>query len=176
MSIDFKIVVPAAQAGDKAAQDLLMEKFYAWSVTQAKTVARDPEQAKDIAVDFWTWMFTGGGIKEYDPEKGAFYSWMEMRIKYKAQDAMKKQKPKLAYYSEVSDPNSWSADPSGRLGAMQDLETIANGLTPKQRDVFYRLLEGTTPKEIAEECGMSEKRANDLVRQVREAIYKVTGE
>src|SRR3990172_1139030 len=96
-AIDFKTVVPAAQAGDKAAQNLLMEKFYAWSVTVARNVVRDSEIAKDVAVDFWTWMFTGKGILEYDSAKGAFYSWMEMRLKYRALDAMKKQQPKLAY-------------------------------------------------------------------------------
>ena len=46
-AVDFKTVVPALQAGDKAAWDMLMTKFYAWSVTQVKQVVRDPERAKD---------------------------------------------------------------------------------------------------------------------------------
>ena len=175
-AIDFKTVVPAAQAGDKAAQNLLMEKFYAWSVTVARGTIRDPEQAKDIAVDFWTWMFTGKGILEYDSAKGAFYSWMEMRLKYRALDAMKKQQPKLVYYSEVQNPDSWDVDPASQLGAMQDLQAIAEGLKPTQRDVFWLLLEGETPAGIAGQCGVTEKRARQLIGQVREAIRKKIGD
>ena len=177
MTIDFKTVVPAAQAGDKAAQDALMKDFYAWSVFVAKTIARDPELAKDIAVAFWAWLFTEGGVLEYDPAKGAFFSWMEMRIKYRVKDAVKSQSPKLVYFSEVNDPEAFDPDPTDRLSALQDLEAIAAKLRgPTQKEVFWRLIEGATPKEIADECGISEKRARNVIGEVRELIRATIGD
>ena len=176
MTIDFKTVVPAAQAGDKAAQDTLMVAFYAWSVTQARTVVHDAERAKDIAVGFWAWLFTEGGVLGYDPAKGAFYPWMEKQIHYRALKAVKQKQPPVVYYSEVSDPNSWSADPTNKVGALEDLEVIADKLRGTQKDVFWLLLEGETVEAIAEACGVSEKRARNLIGQVREAIRAQIGE
>ena len=178
-SIDFTVIVPALQAGDKAAWDKLMVAFYAWSVTQAKSVVRDAEQAKDIAVEFWAWLRTDG-VKGFDPAKGSFYNWMASQLRYRALDATKRQKPKVAYYSCVSDPNSFDPeavdpDPVLQLSAMQDLNAIAAGLKPAQRDVFWLLLEGATVEDIAADCGVSEKRARNMIGEVREAIRAQRG-
>jgi len=175
MTIDFKSVVPAAQAGDKAARDKLMAAFYAWSVTQARAIVHDSERAKDIAVDFWTWLYTEGGIIGYDPTKGAFYPWMESQLWYRALNAVKQKQPQIVY-SEVSDPNSWDADPTSKIGALEDIETIADKLRGTQKDVFWLLLEGSTVEEIAAACSVSEKRARNMIGQVREAIRAQIGE
>ena len=127
--VDFTSVVPAAQAGEKKAQDTLMAAFYAWSVTQVRRYVRDSERAKDIAVDFWTWLFQEGGIEEFDAAKGAFYPWMERMLKYRALHRGPKE-PQLVYYGNVNDPETWdSADPLGdSLSALQDLEAVAAAL------------------------------------------------
>src|SRR5688572_30207324 len=125
MKLDFSNIVPLATAGNQKARDELMAGFYAWSVIQAKNHVKDAELAKDVAVDFWEWLFTKGGLKEYDPAKGAFYPWMEMHIKFRAKDAARQKSTQLTYVSEVAEPNDHEQDFTARLGAMQDLETIA---------------------------------------------------
>ena len=170
-NVDFKTVVPAAQAGDKAARDALMESFYAWSVTQARQVVHEAEAAKNVAVDFWTWLFTDGGIGEYDAEKGAFYPWMAAQIRHLALAATKKGRPKINYYNEVPDYEVANMDAAERIGALRDLEEIANNLPSGQhKDVYWRLVEGATAKEIAEELGLSAPRVRKLVKDVRDAI------
>lgn len=170
-NIDFKTVVPAAQAGKKAAQDALMTHFYAWSVAQAGAYIRDSELAKDVAVDFWTWLFTERGINEYRADKGSFYSWMKNRIIYRALDATQKRRPNLIYYSAVSDPTSWDVDPETGVMAQQDLTEIDAALPTKaHRDVFWQIMEGATPKEIASGLGVSIKRARNLIGEVRAVI------
>ena len=171
MNIDFKTVVPAAQAGDKAARDALMSAFYAWSVTQAREVVREAEAAKNVAVDFWCWMFSEGGVLEYDPEKGAFFPWMALQIRHLALAAAKKGRPKINYYNDVPDYEAYTEDASTRISALQDLEEIAATLPSGQhKDVYWRLVEGTTPKEIGEELGLSAPRVRKLVKDVRDAI------
>jgi len=174
-NIDFKTIVPAAQRGDKAAWDKLMTGFYAWSVTQARHIARDSEQAKDIALGFWEWMRTQNGIRDYDPAKGSFYTWMGAQLRYRALDAMKVQKPRLVY-SEANDPDSFEPDPETGVMAMQDLNVIADKLGPTQRDVFWLLLEGETVEAIASALEVSEKRARNLIGEVRAAITAQRGD
>lgn len=170
MKLDFNVIVPAAKAGDQKARDQLMENFYAWSITQAKLVVRDMEAAKDVAVGFWEWLFTGGGLDEFDPAKGAFYPWMEMHIRFRAKDAARQKETKLVYYSDVADPDDFS-NFTGQVGAMQDLETIASKLrSATQKDVFWRMIEGATAEDIAQELGLSEKRIANVISEVRELI------
>ena len=171
MIVDFKTVIPAGQAGDKTAQDALMAGFYAWSVTQVKFYARDSELAKNIAVDFWTWLFTEGGLQLYDNGKGAFLPWARNYLVGRAMNATRKRQPKVAYYSEVSDPASY--DSTERMSALQDVETVVGKLrTAQHKDVFWRLIEGATASEIADELDISVKRARNLISDVRAVIVE----
>ena len=170
-NLDFKTVVPAAQAGDKAARDALMAAFYAWSVTQAREVVHEAEAAKNVAVDFWEWLFADDGVLEYDPEKGAFYPWMSAQIRHLALAATKKGRPKINYYAEMPVNGETLTDPTERIGALRDLEEVAAALPSGQhKDVYWRLVEGATPKEIADETGLSAQRVRKLVKDVRDAI------
>ena len=175
-TVDFKTVIPAAQAGDKAAQDALMAAFYKWSITQVTPYVRDLDDASGIAVEFWADLFAGD-IRLYDERKGAFLTWAANRLRSRAIDATRKGKPQVVYYSEVSDPTRWDVDPADRMSALQDLEAVAGKLrTPQHKEVFWRLIEGATAKEIAEEIGLSVKRARNLVGEVRAVIVEQIGE
>lgn len=173
MKIDFNTVVPAARAGDKAAQDKLMEAFYGWSVTQARFIIRDSEMAKDVAVGFWTWLFTEGGLEKFNSAKGSFYSWMGVCIKRRAKDAAKQRKPDVMYFSEVQNPDSWNDSTSGS----QDLQAVAAKLrSPMQKDVFWRMIEGASAIDIAQELGLSPKRVQNIIGEVRELIRATIGD
>ena len=176
MSVDFKTVIPAAQAGDKAAQDALMAGFYKWSIAQITPYVRDIERASNIAVEFWAELFEGS-IREYDERKGAFLTWAANRLRSRAIDSTRKGRPKVVYYSEVSDPTAWDVDPADRLSALQDLEAVAGKLrTAQHKEVFWRLVEGATAREIADELDISVKRARNLVSEVRAVITEQIGE
>lgn len=178
MNVDFDTLVPAAQAGDKAAQDALMTAFYAWSAQEVRRVVRDSERAKDVAVEFWAWLFAEKGICTYDSTRGKFFPWMANQLRYRAFAAANIPQPRVAYYSELSDPESWDVapDPVQQLSALQDLEAVAKAMKSAQhKDVFWRLIEGATPKEIAEELDISVKRARNLIGEVRAVIQKQIG-
>ena len=175
-TVDFKTTVPAAQAGDKAAQDTLMAALYGWSVSCVKTYVRDEDNARDIAVEFWADLFAGD-IRHYDERKGTFLTWATDVLRNRAIDATRKGRPQVVYYSEVSDPTRWDPDPADRMSAVQDLETVAGKLrTPQHKEVFWRLIEGATAEEIAEEIGVSTKRARNLTGEVRAVITEQLGD
>jgi len=192
---DFKTIVPAAQAGDKAARDKLMAEFYAWSIVQATRTLRNREDAENVAVSFWEWLYTKNGIDQFDPAKGPFYPWMAMRIRYQAFDSLKKKKVRLVYGSVVNDPacfdpipdaytpeelpkgSSSSPDPLAQLIARQELESVASKLrSPTQKEVFWRMIDGATPQDIAEELGLSLSRIRNVMGEVRVLIRATLGE
>lgn len=175
MKLDFSVVIPAARAGDKAARDQLMAHFYAWSVTQARAIIRDSETAKDVALGFWEWLFTKGGIEQYDPAKGAFYPWMVVCLRRRARDTAEKKALPVVYYSEVSDSGDFSPDLFSQLSALQDLEAVAGKLRgATEKDVFWRMIEGATAQDIAEELGLSPKRVRNVIGEIRALIRSIT--
>ena len=179
MKIDFNVVVPAAQAGDKAAQNKLMEAFYAWSVTQAKSVIHDSETAKDVAVAFWTWLFTEGGLEKFDPTKGSFYSWMGVCIKRRAKDTHERRKPNLVYGhgGDGSRGDDSVSDFTEQLSAIEDLQSVAEKLrSAVQKDVFWRLIEGASAADIAQELDLSPKRVQNVIGEVRGIIRATIGD
>ena len=168
--IDFKIIIPAAQAGSKAAQDALMAAFYKWSIAQVTPYVRDLDDASGIAVEFWADLFAGD-INRYDERKGAFLTWAGNNLRNRALNATHKRKPTVYYTDSTRLAAEIDADPADRLSAMQDLEQVAQALrTPQHKEVFWRLIEGATAEEIAEEIGVSTKRARNLIGEVRAVI------
>lgn len=170
MKLDFNVIVPAATAGDKKARDVLMERFYAWSVTQAKGIVGDSEVAKDVAVGFWEWLYTGGGLNEFDPKKGAFYPWMGMHIRSRARDTARQKTTPLVFGNEA-EPDDYAEDVTAQVSALQDLESIAAKLrSGTQKDVFWRMLDGATPDDIAQELNLSTQRVRNVIVEIRELI------
>lgn len=177
MKLNFDVVVPAAKAGDKPARDKLMEAFYGWSVTQARSVIRDSDAAKDVAVGFWAWLFTEGGLDRFDPAKGSFYSWMEVCIKRRAKDASMQRKPNVVYYGEMNDPEDFTPGEDLKLSGIQDLQSIEDQLrSTMQKDVFRRMLDGASATDIAQELGLSPKRVQNVIGEVREFIRATIGD
>lgn len=175
--VDFKILVPACAAGDKAAQDQLMGSFYGWSVSEVRRIVHDSERAKDVAVEFWAWLFKDKGVLEYDAAKGAFYPWMANQLRYRALAAVAQPQPHVVYFSEVNDPNTWAPDPETRIIALQNAEAVVKALKSAQhKEVFCRLMVGATVKEIADELDISVKRARNLIGEVRAVIQAHSGE
>ena len=57
------------------------------------------------------------------------------------------------------------------MSALQDAEEVARKLrTAQHKDVFWRLIEGATASEIADELDISVKRARNLISEVRAVI------
>src|SRR3990167_1832172 len=151
MKLDLTAVVAAAKAGDKKARDVLMSRFYAWSVTQAKRVLGDTDDACNVAVDFWEWLYSKDGFDHFEPAgvKGDFFAWMGLCIKRRAKDASIKRKPKVVYSSTLNDPGNFEEDPLARLSAIEDVESVANTLrSPVQKEIFWRLLQGVTVADM----------------------------
>jgi len=169
MSIDFTEVVAAARAGDKAAKDALMTHFYAWSITQARRVIRDSETAKNVALDFWVWLYNGGGLNKYDSAKGSFFTWMRVCIQRRAQDELRRTQPKSVGALEVSPSDS--ADLSNPALSLEIKQQLAEKLrSPTHKEVFWLLANGATPAEIAEELQLSEKRVRNVIGELRELV------
>lgn len=186
--IDFNDVIPRAQAGDLKAHNELMAAFYAWSVTQAHEVVRDSEMAKNIAVEFWTWL-RNGGIQECR-NMDSFYSWMATVIRNLAVNVVRKKRPRIFYGLNTAPGKGGDGytyhnnrDRKGRpiecgvvptftneCDLRHDLAVFAKRLSPSARRVLNLMLDGATPQAIADECGFSRKRAQNLIGSIRKQI------
>lgn len=172
--LDFTKVVPLAALGLKKERDLIMTHFYGWSVNIAKRVLRDPEQAKNAAVDFWEWMFTNNGIEKYDPDKGPFMSWMEQAVRHRAIMRLRATKDRnvVTYVHDVPDRGTTSGNPVDIITALDDFDHIMDRLDGQEQDVMWRLMDGTPLEEIADELGCSIKRAQNIVSSIRKVIQE----
>jgi RNA polymerase sigma factor (sigma-70 family) len=165
---NFKTDFPALVAGDKAAFNNLMQDFYGWSINQAKeTIRYDTERAHDVALSFWEQL--PKTVQTFDGNKGAFLTWAAACIRNLAVNELENQRPKL-YSSDLIQSSPVEDDPTLRMDALQDFDAIVECLQPQEQDVFWRLIEGVSVEELAEELGVSEKRTRNLVAQVRRVI------
>lgn len=177
-NLDFSTVVPAAQRGDHKAQNALMEKFYGWSVTQAKQVARDHEIAADIAVEFWDRLLRQGGIKAYD-NKVPFLTWMRVRLRSQAIDWVRANKRPKVYLSgevQLDETVEGGDDPLSVVEAEELWERVQECLTPGQRNVMERLMRGEAYEDIAEALGVEVQSVYDTASKARARIRDEIGD
>lgn len=176
--LDFKVVVPAAQAGDKAAQDAIMEKFYGWSILKAREIARDEERAADAAVDFWDRMLRQGGIKAYDG-KVPFLTWLRVRLRSHTIDWLRKRKqPTVHSYgnSPVNEEESYEADPVDELIADEWWDRLRERLTSREYDVLAATIGGSTATELAHAFGCSVQHVYDVLSAARAKVREMQDE
>ena len=179
MTLDFSTLIPAAQAGDKPAQDALMTAFYGWCVTRARGSARlSTDDAANVALGFWEWAFKDGGLKRYNPKRGNFFSWMGLVITRRARDAAAKRKPAVIYsvQEDAYDYGTGLENHTSKMEAEQDLAAIRAKLGKKQKAVLRLILAGATVEEIAFSQRVSKKSAQNLRSQVRRAIRDTRGD
>jgi len=189
--LDFNEVIPQAQRGNKVAHDRLMLAFYAWSITQVGEIIRDPEAAKNVALEFWTWL-RAGGIKDCrTPE--TFYTWMMTVIRNMAITRARKKQPKIVYGLNTTphggagythkDSREHRTHPNNTDGVKpsftdesdlrHDLAVIARRLKPIDQKVLNLLLDRATPQQIADECGFTLKSAQNRISRIRKKIREV---
>lgn len=171
MKFNFKTDFPSLKSGDKQAFNNLMTDFYAWSIKEAcKTFhPRDRERAEDTALAFWEQL--PGKLEQFDPQKSKFLSWAATCIRNLAINAIAdKPQPDVHYWSDTERVEADEPDPTLRLDALEDVTAISDALPKRKQQVFWRLLEGATVDEIAEEMGVSESRARNIIGHIRRII------
>jgi RNA polymerase sigma factor (sigma-70 family) len=172
MKFDFQKDMAALKAGDRAAFNRLMECYYNWSITQARSVVHDPEQARNVALSFWEQL--SSKVQHYDEARMSFLAWAEQCIKNLARNTLRdNQQPRVAYTSEPEDVRSDETNPMYQLLAHLDYRLIEAKLKgERHKAVFWLLLQGATAGEIAEECDIAESRARALIAEVRAVIQE----
>lgn len=176
--LDFKTVVPAAQAGDKAAQDAIMEKFYGWSILQARQIARDEERAADAAVDFWDRMLRQGGIGAYDG-RVPFLTWLRVRLRSHTIDWLRKRKQPMIYSygnSPVDETVAYEPDPADELIADEWWKRLRERLSGREYDVLAATAGGCTAVELAHAFGCSTQHVYDVLSAARAKVREMQDE
>jgi len=173
--LDLSVVVPLAAAGDKQEQDALMSAFFDWSVSEAMKTGCNEELARDIAVEFWAKLLYGAkpGIQQFDPEKGAFFSWMKQRLQWAALNGLRQKRPQLVYFSHVNDPEEWSTgielpgEPQDEAEAREMTDRMLAALDNWDRRIFDLLASGCTTAEIAKAMHIHASAVRVEVARVR---------
>lgn len=176
--LDFKVVVPAAQAGDKAAQDAIMENFYGWSILQARQIARDEERAADAAVDFWDRMLRQGGIRAYDG-RVPFLTWLRVRLRSHTIDWLRKHRQPTVYSygnSPVDDTVAYEPDPADELIADEWWKRLRERLSDREYDVLSATAAGCTAVKLAHAFGCSTQHVYDVLSAARAKVREMQDE
>lgn len=175
--LDFETIVPAAQAGDKKAQDALMVGFYNWTIGQARLYGAEEEQARDIAVEFWGSLFANDVIAQYDASRGSFFGWMKLKLKAMAYAEIRKsfaEKRRPAHdpvpYDDERMHVTDEQSPEALVDAADLAEAMRDRLHGSERDVFDLMCEEYTAAEIAEHLGLTPGYTRTLIANVRRKL------
>ena len=169
---DIEKVIKQAKRGNKAAHDKLMENFYAFTVKAAGEVLRDPEDAMNIAVEFWRKMRKENLLKKFNM-KSTFVWWASRCIKNLALNHLQKKRVTVYYNTEWDKELEFSD--VDRIAGIDQLNEVMDTLTHREQDVLWRMLEGMNVKEIAKDFQISISRTRAYVGRVRNRIKDIIG-
>lgn len=163
MNEQFETIVPAAQAGDKAAQDALMVGFYPWSIRQARLLGAGEEEGANIAVEFWAELFATK-LQRYDPARGKFFTWLRTVLRNYVRDALRKKQPEL---ENVADMAIFEGSILTGDNVDDMLKAIEETLTAGELAVFFAMVDGESVEDTALRLDISEGHVRDVQTSVR---------
>jgi RNA polymerase sigma-70 factor (ECF subfamily) len=170
---DASALVSRAQAGDRAAFGILVERYAAQARRVARAVLGDPDDADDAAQDAFLAALTK--LDRYDPQR-PFGPWL-MRIVANA--ATDRRRRRTVRRTEQLDPGLAAGGPRPDADAVRAAlgERLRAGLaqlTPRRRLAVVLLdVEGYTHREIGEVLGIPEGTVRSEVFHARRRLREL---
>jgi len=175
MKVDFGTVIPAVQAGDKDAQDALMRGFYAWTVGHCRRTVGDPDLAADIAVAYWDWLLTKGGIQRYHGEIPAF-TWLRQQLRDLMRDYLRnRHAPPIEFRADIEDAEGGDS-PEALASAAELSRLVEAALDPEDAMIYRGLLEGLEVVEIARAIGRPRESTGVRISRLRAKVRGILGD
>lgn len=160
------------ELGDRAAFDVIYEKYWAKTYSSAYKRLRDEDEAKNVVQEIFIniWVRRGQPIENLP-------AYLNIAVRNQVYKVVEKQKcttPFLDAFESISSPNE-GAD---RNILWQEFysyyETLLAGLPPKRQQIFrLRFHDDQTTKAIADQMGISRKTVQNQLGKAIEQLRMV---
>lgn len=154
---DDAILLEQTAQGDEAAFNLLFEKYWDKSYTEAYKRVKDSDDAKDIVQEIFTHIWTNRqtlNIKNLP-------AYLHIAVRNRALKLMAKQKPVHPFFSMLDSlPERYAQADANLLWKefLNAYEALLRSLPPKRQEIFrMRFQDGLSTKDIAGQLGIKRK-------------------
>jgi RNA polymerase sigma-70 factor (ECF subfamily) len=158
-----------AQAGDEQALGHLLEDNLGFVICIAHHILNNKTDEEEVLAEVWFRVWRN--IKQFDPERGEFSTWLGTIANHCARDEARKRRrhihSSLPEEIEVNPPSPHEEVVLGEL-----LAAIAS-LDERRRRVLSLSLEGLSYKAIAERMGIPEGTVGRLLTLARERLWSI---
>jgi RNA polymerase sigma-70 factor (ECF subfamily) len=146
--------VERAQAGDRQAFGLLYDQLAPALMAAAERILRGRRESDDLVHDVFleAWQH----IREYDPSKARFRTWLLLRLRSRALDLLARAETRHTRLAHNDSEMDSSVSPSQEHAVEQGaLRKALEGLEEGVRNVLDQTyFEGLNAREIAERTGL----------------------
>lgn len=168
---DIQTLVAGCRQNDRKAQERLYKQYYRALGAICMRYTKNEQDAIELLNDGFLKIFKN--IDQYDPAKGALYTWMNKIITNCCIDFLRKQQE--VYFSPVEEHSEEVHLDNRALQLMdaQELLLLVRQLPPATQLVFnLHVIEGYPHKEIAEMLNMREGTSKWHVNEARKQLQK----
>ena len=175
-------LVRAAQKGDKAAFETLVQRHQHRVFAVARGILKRQEDVEDIAQQVFVKAYFS--LKRFD-QRAAFSTWLYKITVNECWDLLRKRKARpLVYESDFSEEQSrqyasperevaQGPDTSDRMAMRQRLDTMLNQLEKRDRAMLVlKEVEGLSVEEIAESMGLNANTVKVRLFRARRRIVE----
>jgi len=175
-------LVRAAQKGDKAAFETLVQRHQHRVFAVARGILKRQEDVEDIAQQVFVKAYFS--LKRFD-QRAAFSTWLYKITVNECWDLLRKRKARpLVYESDFSEEQSrqyaspdrevaQGPDTSDRMAMRQRLDTMLNQLEKRDRAMLVlKEVEGFSVEEIAESMGLNANTVKVRLFRARRRIVE----
>jgi len=164
--VTVELLVTGAVAGVKKDRDALMAGLYPWSINQVRRIIRDFDDAANVALSFWEWLFDYG-IELYNPGRSSFMTWAAYCLRNRAVNSLRdSREPMLVVFPLDILPSADNIE--ANVSGSELYQRLVMAMDDAHLDVCMAMLEGRTAADMSNTFGYSRRRAQQLVAEVRE--------
>ncbi len=171
-AVDWQRLALEARAGDRRAQEVMLEHARPRLVRMALAFGAPPDDVPDLVQEVL--LRAWRNFEALDPDKGTFLSWVARGLHGRVANLRRGHGRRSHFFDRWRHESEGDSEqPHGAVEARLTLAKLVASLSPRQRDVvaLYEL-GGLSGKETAHVLGIRESAVRSVARDARKALTR----
>lgn len=170
--VDWQRLALQARAGDRRAQEAMLELARPRLVRMALAFGAPPDDVPDLVQEVLIGAWRN--FEALDPDKGSFLSWVARGLHGRVANLRRGHGRRTHFFDRWRhESEDGSEEPHSAVDARLTLAKLVGSLSPRQRDIvaLYEL-GGLSGKETANVLGIRESAVRSIARDARKALTR----
>lgn len=171
-AVDWQRLALQARAGDRGAQEAMLEQARPRLVRMALAFGAPPDDVPDLVQEVLLGAWRN--FDALDPDKGTFLSWVARGLHGRVANLRRGHGRRSHFFDRWRQESEGDSEqPHGAVEARLTLAKLVDCLSPRQRDVIALYeLGGLSGKETAQVLGIRESAVRSIARDARKALTR----